>query len=312
MNFPRQSPNWLPGPENDFSISLPVDRLSFLLAVATLNGERLDGEMSEGELVDAFRHVSDAFEQTSETISVRANNAINDMVRQRLLNRFTSEQAEGNAIYRLTPLGIGITDYYIRQREFSTLRLSMQLSIVAGELKRAADAADENGDEFHWHRNVYAPLKYSVAEIFDSIDLTQRLMDEQQQQVKDDIAQLLNKDWRAAIYSCELLLSETSGTLRELRDTLEAAGDKLQANLLRIQTRRWRTTICTLSIVWSSICRANSTALSAGASSQSICGSATTDTCINLSVPRLIWIKTASLLSVCVSRCRPISMRRGR
>lgn len=52
--------------KNDFSISLPVDRLSFLLAVATLNGERLDGEMSEGELVDAFRHVSDAFEQTSE------------------------------------------------------------------------------------------------------------------------------------------------------------------------------------------------------------------------------------------------------
>ncbi len=114
--------------KNDFSISLPVDRLSFLLAVATLNGERLDGEMSEGELVDAFRHVSDAFEQTSETIGVRANNAINDMVRQRLLNRFTSEQAEGNAIYRLTrnaiyrltPLGIGITDYYIRQREFIT------------------------------------------------------------------------------------------------------------------------------------------------------------------------------------------------
>lgn len=92
--------------KNDFSISLPVDRLSFLLAVATLNGERLDGEMSEGELVDAFRHVSDAFEQTSETIGVRANNAINDMVRQRLLNRFTSEQAEGNAIYRLTPHGL--------------------------------------------------------------------------------------------------------------------------------------------------------------------------------------------------------------
>ncbi len=44
--------------------------------------------------MDAFRHVSDAFEQTSETIGVRANNAINDVVRQRLLNRFTSEQAE--------------------------------------------------------------------------------------------------------------------------------------------------------------------------------------------------------------------------
>lgn len=154
MNFPRQSRTGCTGQKNDFSISLPVDRLSFLLAIATLNGERLEGEMSEGELVDAFRHVSDAFEQTSETISQRANNAINDLVRQRLLNRFTSEITEGNAIYRLTPLGIGITDYYIRQREFSTLRLSMQLSIVAGELKRAADAAEEGGDEFHWHRNV--------------------------------------------------------------------------------------------------------------------------------------------------------------
>ncbi|MGB9098294.1 chromosome partition protein MukF [Erwinia sp.] len=221
--------------KNDFSVTLPTERLTFLLAIATLNGERMDGEMSEGELTDAFRHVSEGFDQTSETVGVRANNAINDMVRQRLLNRFVSEQADGNAIYRLTPLAIGITDYYIRQREFSTLRLSMQLSIVAGELKRAADAADEDGDEFHWHRNVFAPLKYSVAEIFDSIDITQRTMDEQQQAVKEDIAQLLNKDWRAAISSCEMLLNETSGTLRELQDTLEAAGDKLQANLLRIQ-----------------------------------------------------------------------------
>ncbi|CAK8736747.1 Chromosome partition protein MukF [Sodalis praecaptivus] len=167
--------------KNDFSLSLPIDRLAFVLAIATLNSERMDGEMSEGELVDAFRYVSEGFEQTQETVTVRANNAINDLVRQRLLNRFTSELAEGNAIYRLTPLGIGISDYYIRQREFSTLRLSVQLSIVAQELKRAADAAEEDGDEFHWHRHVFTPLKYSVAEIFDSIDMTQRIMDEQQQ-----------------------------------------------------------------------------------------------------------------------------------
>lgn len=221
--------------KNDFSLSLPTERLAFLLAIATLNGERMDGEMSEGELVDAFRHVSKGFEQTHETVAMRANNAINDLVRQRLVNRFVSEMADGNAIYRLTPLGIGITDYYIRQREFSTLRLSMQLSIVAQELLRAAEAAEEGGDEFHWHRNVFAPLKYSVAEIFDSIDLSQRVMDEQQQGVKEDIAALLTQDWRAAISSCEHLLTETSGILRELQDTLEAAGDKLQTSLLQIQ-----------------------------------------------------------------------------
>ncbi|HHR6501691.1 TPA: chromosome partition protein MukF [Providencia alcalifaciens] len=221
--------------KNDFAISLPPERLAFLLAVAVLNSERVNGEMSEGELVDAFREVCKGFEQTTESLAVRANNAINDMVRQKIFNRFASDVVEGNAIYRLTPLGIGISDYYIRQREFSTLRLSMQLSIVAGELQRAAESAEEGGDEFYWHRHVFAPLKYSVAEIFDSIDLSQRIMDEQQNSVKDDIAALLNQDWQAAIANCEQLLSETSGTLRELQDTLEAAGDKLQANLLRIQ-----------------------------------------------------------------------------
>ncbi|SUC32208.1 condesin subunit F [Providencia rettgeri] len=34
--------------KNDFSISLPAERLAFLLAVAVLNSERVNGEMSEG------------------------------------------------------------------------------------------------------------------------------------------------------------------------------------------------------------------------------------------------------------------------
>lgn len=221
--------------EREFSLNLPTERLAFLLAIAIYNNERFDGEMIETDLVDIFRHISTAFEQSQETIATRANNAINELVKQRFLNRFSSEFTEGLAIYRLTPLGVGVSDYYIRQREFSALRLSVQLSIVAEEIQRASDAAEENGDEHYWHRNVFAPLKYSVAEIFDSIDLSQRIMDENQQTIKDEIAALLTKDWQAAISSCEQLLDETSGNLRELQDTLNAAGDKLQAQLLRIQ-----------------------------------------------------------------------------
>lgn len=94
--------------KNDFSIALPPERLAFLLSVAVLNSERIDGEMSEGELVDAFREVCKGFEQTTESVAVRANNAINDMVRQKIFNRFTSDIFEGNAIYRLTPLGLSL------------------------------------------------------------------------------------------------------------------------------------------------------------------------------------------------------------
>lgn len=225
--------------EREFSLNLPTERLVFLLAIAIYNNERLDGEMLEADLVDIFRNTANAFDQSTDAIATRANNAINELVKQRFLNRFSSEFTEGLSIYRLTPLGVGVSDYYIRQREFSALRLSVQLSIVADEIQRASDAAEEatvKGENEHfWRRNVFAPLKYSVAEIFDSIDLSQRVMDENQQSIKEEIANLLTKDWQAAISSCERLLDETSGNLRELQDTLNAAGDKLQAQLLRIQ-----------------------------------------------------------------------------
>ncbi|MWQ47789.1 chromosome partition protein MukF [Glaesserella parasuis] len=222
--------------EREFSLSLSSDRLAFLLAIALYNNERTDGELLESDLQDIFRHVSNAFEQSEATQTQRANNAINDLVKQRFLNRFSSEFTEGLAIYRLTPLGVGVSEYYIRQREFSTLRLSIQLSIVADEIQRSSNAAEEGGDERFWRNQVFAPLKFSVAEIFDSIDLSQRMMDENQQQIRERIAALLSQNWHEAIATCQQLLDETSGNLRELQDVLNASGDKLQSQLLRIQS----------------------------------------------------------------------------
>ncbi|USD66270.1 chromosome partition protein MukF [Vibrio sp. SCSIO 43136] len=221
--------------QHDFSLSLSTERLAFLIALAVLSNERFDEELGEGELHDAFTIVTRFFEQTGEASAFRANNAINEMVKQRLLSRFTSEMTDGSSIYRLSPLAIGITDYYVRHREFSKLRLSIQLTIVADEMEKAIKAAQEGGTAAHWKKNVYGVLKYSVGEIFDQIDLNQRVMDEQQQTVKDQIAELLNQDWREAINSCESLLTETSDTLKELQDTLQAAGDEMQTQLLDIQ-----------------------------------------------------------------------------
>ncbi|MBA5762466.1 chromosome partition protein MukF [Vibrio sp. 404] len=221
--------------QHDFSLNLTSERLAFLIAIAVLSNERFDEELGEGELHDAFTIVTRLFEDTGEASAFRANNAINEMVKQRLISRFTSEMNDGVSIYRLSPLAIGITDYYVRHREFSKLKLSIQLSMVADEMAKAIEAAQKGGTPGHWKKNVYGVLKYSVGEIFDQIDLNQRVMDEQQQSVKIQIAELLNKDWREAINNCEALLSETSTTLRELQDTLQAAGDELQTQILDIQ-----------------------------------------------------------------------------
>ncbi|EKO3656119.1 chromosome partition protein MukF [Vibrio metschnikovii] len=221
--------------QHDFSLNLPAERLAFLIAIAVLSHEKFDEELGEGELHDAFAIVSRLFTETGDVSAFRANNAINELVKQRLLSRFTSEVTDGASIYRLSPLAIGITDYYVRHRQFSKLKLSIQLSLLADEMAKAANSAQQGGTPAHWKKNVYGVLKYSVSEIFDRIDLNQRVLDEQQQSVKQQIADLLNKDWREAIHNCESLLSETSSTLRELQDTLQAAGDELQTQILDIQ-----------------------------------------------------------------------------
>ncbi|WP_102385630.1 chromosome partition protein MukF [Vibrio cyclitrophicus] len=221
--------------QHDFSLNLPPERLAFLIAIAVLSNERFDEELGEGELHDAFTIVTRLFEDTGEASAFRANNAINELVKQKLISRFTSEITDGASIYRLSPLAIGISDYYLRHRQFSKLKLSIQLSMVADEMAKAIEAAQKGGTPGHWRKNVYGVLKYSVGEIFEQIDLNQRVMDEQQQTVKQQIADLLNKDWREAINNCETLLSETSSTLKELQDTLQAAGDELQTQILDIQ-----------------------------------------------------------------------------
>ncbi|MGF1694692.1 chromosome partition protein MukF [Vibrio kyushuensis] len=221
--------------QHDFSLNLSNERLAFLIALAVLSDNRFEEELGEGELHDAFTIVTRMFESTGEASAFRANNAINELVKQRLISRFTSEVTDGASIYRLSSLAIGITDYYVRHREFSKLKLSIQLSMAADEMAKASKAAHEGGNSAHWKKSVYGVLKYSVGEIFDQIDLNQRVMDEQQQSVKIQIAELLNKDWREAINNCESLLSETSSTLKELQDTLQAAGDELQTQILDIQ-----------------------------------------------------------------------------
>ena len=221
--------------QEGLALTLANDKLAFLIAISALSRGDTSQELTEAALHDAFGYVSQIFEQMDETQTHRANNAINELVRQKLLSRFNADPVEGESLYRLTRLAVGIVEFFVEQKEVSSIKLSLLLEQVASELSKAYAAASQNDELAHWNEQVYPRLKFSVEEILCRIDLTQRAMDEHQNQVKAEIVDLLNQDWTQAIHSCEKLLRETGQTLRELQDTLDAAGHDLQDGLLNIQ-----------------------------------------------------------------------------
>ncbi|QCG48084.1 chromosome partition protein MukF [Aeromonas schubertii] len=219
--------------QEGLALQLPTDRLAFLVAIKTLAEEESD--LGEAALHDAFGYVSSAFGQMDETLSSRANNAINDLIRQQLLSRFTTDPVAGESLYRLSRLGVAIVDFFLESRQVDSIKLSILLEHLAAELDKARTAALETNTREQWEAEVLPRLTFSLEETMERIDLTQRAMDEQQSKVKEEIAALLTQDWMDAIHSCEKLLRETGQTLRELQDTLDAAGHRLQEGLLNIQ-----------------------------------------------------------------------------
>ena len=206
--------------QEGLSLNLPTDRLAFLIAIKTLSEDESD--LSEAALHDAFGYVSSAFGQMDETLIGRANNAINDLIRQQLLSRFTTDMVAGESLYRLSRLGMSIVDFFMDQRQVDSIKLSILLEHLASELDTARKAALETNTREQWDAEVLPRLSFSLEETLGRIDLTQRAMDEQQNQVKSEIAALLTQNWVDAIHSCEKLLHETGQTLRELQDKLKA------------------------------------------------------------------------------------------
>jgi chromosome partition protein MukF len=86
-----------------------------------------------------------------------------------------------------------------------------------------------------WGDRVAAPLRVAIGELVGGIQRRQRGFDLQQEQIRRDMAALLQADWVGAIERCEGLLESTSATLRELCQVLMRDAHELQGVLQRIQ-----------------------------------------------------------------------------
>ncbi len=221
--------------QREASLNLSTTDLCFLIVLHDRARRTSLAALEEEVLYDVYEQVCDFTEPGAGLVRKKATHALHRLRQQRLLGRVDGAGLVRAGEYALTQLARAIVDFFLSDealtRESLTL-LAATLSSQLAEIKKSA--AQAHGPE-DWSTGVGGPLQVTVSDLIAGIERRQLGMDAQQREVREQIGELLNKDWFAAVDSCEQLLHSTSATLQELNAVLLREATNLQAQLQEIE-----------------------------------------------------------------------------
>ena len=218
-------------------VSLELGTLDIcFLAALHLRAEQ-DGIASFEEVIvlDVFDQVCDLVEPGADNPRKRATHSIQRLRSQRMLARVDATGIVSAGEYALTSLGTVIVRSFLEDEQLTRESLSLLTGAVISSLGQIRAAARRTSGEDEWRSNVVAPLRVTVSDLVGGIERRQRGLDAQQEEVRREIAELLQADWFGALEQCEALLDRTAGTLRELNEVLLRESSHIQTVLQEIQ-----------------------------------------------------------------------------
>ena len=122
--------------DRNFSLNLSTERLAFIFALNAIHSDS-DRELLERDLAEAFRMVLEEFRMELEFDKVRFTAMIDSLVSQRILLRMRVQNMD-EANYRLTPLGVHLSEAFVADHELSEIKLNIQMSTVVSKLSSLA------------------------------------------------------------------------------------------------------------------------------------------------------------------------------
>ena len=185
-------------------------------------------------LIDLFEQVCDFVDAGAEQPRKRATHAIQRLLEQRLLLRVDAAGIASAGEYALASLATHIAKAFLDDaltHESLTLLTGTLLSQLA-EVKGAAARAQ---GPHEWAERVTGPLRVTVLDLVGGIDRRQRGLDAEQDQVRSQIAGLLQQGWFDAVDQAQVLLETTTARLAELNTVLLRDAHQLVALLQEIQ-----------------------------------------------------------------------------
>jgi len=215
-------------------INIGREDLAFIAGIHTYLDIQQVYALQSTDLEKIYQIVSDVAGSNPESISQRVISATERLHKNQLLIRIDGGGLSQRPLYDMTQLGKSIVSFLNEKEKLTRQNLTIITQRIISFLSEIRKSLETSGSESFWTEKVQLPLECIVGELLEAIEKRQRGLDLEQNEVRSQISQLLEKNWLEALESCEQLLTTTSDTLQELYRTILSENTAIKQGLSEI------------------------------------------------------------------------------
>lgn len=215
-------------------INISREDLAFIAGIHTYIDIQQVYALQSTDLEKIYQIVTDVTRSNPDSISQRVISATERLHKNQLLIRIDGGGMSQRPLYDMTQLGKSIVSFLNEKEKLTRQNLTIITSRIISFLSEIRKSLETSGSESFWIEKVQLPLQCIVGELLEAIEKRQRGLDLEQNEVRGQISQLLEKNWLEALESCEQLLTTTSDTLQELYRTILSENTAIKQGLSEI------------------------------------------------------------------------------
>ncbi len=219
---------------SNLQLNLNSEDIAFVAGIFTYIEIQQNFSLRFSDLEKIYNIVNEVTQGKQDSLSQRTLNAVERQLKNQLLIRVDGGGMSSTPTYDMTRLGKAIVSFLTNNEKLTRQNLTIITTRITGILADIRQALESSGSDRFWEDNVQMPLRHVVSELLEAIEKRQRGLDLEQNEVRKQISELLEKDWLAALESCEALLQTTSDTLQELYRTLLSENTAIKQGLNEI------------------------------------------------------------------------------
>ena len=232
----HQSPSSVPEAvsrafQSGMKLHLNSEDIAFIAGIQTYINVEHSFSLEFSDLEKIFYIVTEVARSSQDNLSQRTHNAVERLLKNQMIIRVDGGGISHRPVYDITQLGKAIVAFMTSNEKLTRQNLTIISSRIISVLADIRRSLTNSGTQNFWEEKVLMPLGVVVSELLEAIEKRQKGLDIEQQEVRAEISELLEKKWMEALEACESLLSTTSGTLQELYRTLLSENSTIKMGL---------------------------------------------------------------------------------